>query len=135
MLILGDPGAVSQAGESERQRKFSKTGERAPGHRISPDRFQTAWRMPAPDWAQKSFVLLCQSANSNSRVILKFVCCYTQHCCFAILVRFVDKGFAGTSILTFLTRGHSGLRFGCQQRELSNVFRTRGIVNINIYDS
>ena len=40
-------------------REFSGTGERAPGHRLSPDHFQKFKRMPASDWAQKCFVLLC----------------------------------------------------------------------------
>ena len=32
----------SQSGQERRQRKFSRTGERAPGCRVSPDHFQTA---------------------------------------------------------------------------------------------
>ena len=48
-------------------------GERAPGYRVSPDHFQTAWRT-------KNHLYYCaQSGNSNSRVI--FVCSYTRHCC------------------------------------------------------
>ena len=37
-------------------RKFSSTGERAPGYRLSPNYFQKFKRMPAPDWPQK---ILC----------------------------------------------------------------------------
>ena len=44
-------------GEKARQ-KFSSTGGKAPGYRLSPDHFQTVKRMLAPDWAQKCFVLL-----------------------------------------------------------------------------
>ena len=41
-------------GSAERaRRKFSSTGERAPGYRLSPSYFQKFKRMPAPDWAQK----------------------------------------------------------------------------------
>ena len=35
------------------RRKFSRTGGRAPGYQVSPDHFQTASRIPAPDWAEK----------------------------------------------------------------------------------
>ena len=40
-------------------RKFSSTGKRAPGYRLSPNYFQNFKQMPAPDWVQKCFVLLC----------------------------------------------------------------------------
>ena len=46
--ILGDPGAGEMA-----RRKFSRTGGRTPGYQISLDHFQTASRIPAPDWAEK----------------------------------------------------------------------------------
>ena len=35
------------------RRKFSRTGGRTPGYQVSPDHFQTASRIPAPDWAEK----------------------------------------------------------------------------------
>ena len=35
------------------RRKFSRTGGRTPGYQVSPDHFQTALRIPAPDWAEK----------------------------------------------------------------------------------
>ena len=44
-------GSQSEAGEMAR-RKFSRTGGRTPGYQISPDHFQTASRIPAPDWAE-----------------------------------------------------------------------------------
>ena len=48
-------------------RKFSSTGERAPGYRLLPNYFQKFKRMPAPDWAQKNALYYCaQSANSLS---------------------------------------------------------------------
>ena len=47
-------------GSGERaQRKFSSTGERAPGYRLWPSYFQKFKPMPAPDWDKKCFVLLC----------------------------------------------------------------------------
>ena len=68
LLILGDPGAVSQAGEKAR-RKFSSTGGKAPGLRLSPDHFQTIKRMLAPDWAQK---MLCIIVPNQRTVSLEF---------------------------------------------------------------
>ena len=35
------------------RRKFSRTGGRTPGYQVSPDHFQTASRIAAPDWAEK----------------------------------------------------------------------------------
>ena len=46
-------------GSGERaRRKFSSTGERAPGYRLSPNYFQKFKPMPAPDWAQKVLCIL-----------------------------------------------------------------------------
>ena len=39
-------------------RKFSNTGERAPGYRLSPRYFQKFKRMPAPVWAQKMLCII-----------------------------------------------------------------------------
>ena len=44
-------------GEKAR-RKFSSTGERAPGYRLLTNHFQKFKRMPAPDWAQKSLCII-----------------------------------------------------------------------------
>ena len=56
--------------------KDSGKSERAPGKQASPDHFQTALRILAPDCAEKS-PLYCsvQSRSSNFRVA--FVCSYT----------------------------------------------------------
>ena len=51
----GSVGSGEKAG-----RKFSSTGKRAPGYRLSPNYFQKFKRMPAPDWAQK---MLCIVPN------------------------------------------------------------------------
>ena len=50
-------------------RKFSSTGERAPGYRLSPSYFQNFKRMPAPDWAQK---MLCIIVSNRRTVAPKF---------------------------------------------------------------
>ena len=41
------------AGYSAVAPKFSSTGERAPGYRLSSNYFQKFKRKPAPDWAPK----------------------------------------------------------------------------------
>ena len=61
----------SQSGR-EKRRHESKGG-RAPGYRLSPNYFQKFKRMPAPDWAQKCFVLLCPIGEE----FLLFVSSYT----------------------------------------------------------
>ena len=46
-------------GSGERaRRKFSSTGKKAPGYRLSPNYFQNFKRMPAPDWAQKMLCII-----------------------------------------------------------------------------
>ena len=50
-------GQSVASGEKAR-RKFSSTGERAPGYRLLPNYFQKFKRMPAPDWAQKMLCII-----------------------------------------------------------------------------
>ena len=52
-------------GEKTR-RKYSSTGGRAPGYRISKDHFQTEWRMLAPDWAQKLVCIIVPNRRTAS---------------------------------------------------------------------
>ena len=53
------------SGEKAR-RKFSSTGERAPGYRLSPNYFQKFKRMPAPDWAQKMLCIIVPNRRTVS---------------------------------------------------------------------
>ena len=48
------------------ERKFSSTGERAPGYRLSPNYFQKFKRMPAPDWAQKMLCIIVPNRRTVS---------------------------------------------------------------------
>ena len=65
--ILGDPGAVSWVGRKLRtRRKFSSTGERAPGYRLSPNYFEKFKQMPAPDWAQKMLCIIVPNRGTVS---------------------------------------------------------------------
>ena len=59
---IAAPGASSETqgqsvGSGEKAgRRFSSTGKRTPGNRLSPNYFQKLKRMPLPDWVQK---MLC----------------------------------------------------------------------------
>ena len=62
-LMFGRKGSSETQGQSvgsgeKAGRKFSSTGERAPGYRLSPSYFQKFKRMPAPDWAQKMLCII-----------------------------------------------------------------------------
>jgi len=73
-LMFGGKASSETQGQSvgsgeKAWRKFSSTGERAPGYRLSPSYFQKFKRINilAPDWAQKMLLYYCaQSANSFS---------------------------------------------------------------------
>ena len=63
--ILGDPGAVSRVGKKGAKKVF-KHGQKSlwvPTHQIISN--QTVKRMLAPDWAQKTFVLLRPIGEQN----------------------------------------------------------------------
>ena len=73
LFILGDPvRPVSRAGEKAR-RKFSSTGGKAPGYRLSPDHFQTVKRMLAPDWAQKMLCIIVPNWRTASPEFFSWV--------------------------------------------------------------
>ena len=71
-LMFGRKASSETQGQSVRSgekawRKFSSTGERAPGYRLSPSYFQKFKRILAPGGAQKMLLYYCaQSANSFS---------------------------------------------------------------------
>ena len=73
ILIDSIPSSETQGqsvGSGERaRRKFSSTGKRAPGYRLSPNYFQKFKRMPAPDWAQK---ILCNIVSNRRTVSPEF---------------------------------------------------------------
>ena len=52
-------------GEKAR-RKFSSTGGKAPGYRLSPDHFQTVKRILAPDWAQEMRCIIVPNRRTAS---------------------------------------------------------------------
>ena len=63
--ILGDPGEVSRGGKKGAKKVF-KHGQKSPwvpAHQTISNK--TVKRMLAPDWAQKSLVLLCPIGQQN----------------------------------------------------------------------
>ena len=61
-------------GSGERaRRKFSSTGERAPGYRLSPNYFQKFKRMPVPDWAQKIICIIVPNRRTVSPEFFSWV--------------------------------------------------------------
>ena len=71
----------------EARRKFSSTGGKAPGYRLSPDHFQTVKRMLAPAWAQNCFVLL--SRLRERHLLSSFRECVHDGC-------WLDHGLSGS---------------------------------------
>ena len=63
---------MSWAGEKAR-RKFSSTGGKAPGYRLSPDHFQTVKRMLVPDWAQKMLCIIVPNRQTASPEFFSWV--------------------------------------------------------------
>ena len=69
-LSLSSETQGQSVGPGEKARgKFSSTGGRAPGYRLSQDHFQTVKRMLAPDWAQK---MLCITVTNRQTVSPEF---------------------------------------------------------------
>ena len=76
-LTLIEPSSETQGqsvgpGEKAR-RKFSSTGGRAPGYRLSQDHFQTVKRMLAPDWAQKMLCIIVPNRRTVSPEFFSWV--------------------------------------------------------------
>ena len=96
-------GQAVEPGEKAR-RKFSSTGGRAPGYRLSQDHFQTVKRMLAPDWIGEQFLLTYFREVVHDGYYLATVACFLHQ--------------------AFLTRQRNDRwvekRFGCYQQEQFN---------------
>ena len=55
------------------QQKFSSTGGKTPGYRLSPDHFQTVKRMLVPDWAQKMLCIIVPNRRTASPQFFSWV--------------------------------------------------------------
>ena len=110
IVIISDPiaapGASSETqgqsvGSGEKaERRFSSTGKRAPGYRLSPNYFQKFKQIPPPDWAQKCFVLLCPIGEQF--LLSSFREFVHDGYCLATLARFVDQACACEESFYFL---------------------------------
>ena len=117
-------------GSGERTwRKFSNTGERAPGYRLSPNYFQKFKRMPAPDWAQKMLCTIVPNRRTVSPEFFPWVRTQRLLFCHICTVRSPSLCEQGKLLFsTFLTRNEgttdeSKKRLGCYQQEQFNLPR------------
>ena len=119
-------------GSGERaRRKFSSTGERAPGHgyRLSPSYFQKFKRIPAPDWAQKMLCIIVPNRRTVSPEFFSWVRTRRLLSCHTCPVRSPSLCEQGKLLFsTFLTRNEgttdeSKKRLGCYQQEQFNLPR------------
>ena len=110
-------------------RKFSGTGKRAPGYRLSPNYVQKFKRMPAPDWAQKMLCIIVPNRRTVSPEFFSWVRTrrlLSRHTC---PVRSPSLCVQGKLLFsTFLTRNEgttdeSKKRLGCYQQEQFNLPR------------
>ena len=76
------PATVAPSSETQEQsvgsgekaeRKFSSTGERALGYRLSSNYFQKFKQMPAPDWAQKVLCIIVPNRQTVSSEFFSWV--------------------------------------------------------------
>ena len=118
----GSVGSGEKAG-----RKFSGTGKRATGYRLSPNYVQKFKRMPAPDWAQKMLCIIVPNRRTVSPEFFSWVRTrrlLSRHTC---PVRSPSLCVQGKLLFSsFLTRNEgttdeSKTRLGCYQREQFNL--------------
>ena len=110
-------------------RKFSSTGERAPGYRLSPNYFQKFKRMPAPDWAQKMLCIIVPNRWTVSPEFFSWVRTRRLSSRQTCVVRSPSLRVQGKLLFfTFLTRNEgttdeSKKRLGWYQQEQFNLPR------------
>ena len=117
-------------GSGERaRRKFSSTGERAPGYRLSPNYFQKFKPMPAPDWEQKVLCIIVPKRRTVPPEFFSWVRTRRLLSCHTCPVRSPSLCEQGKLLFsTFLTRNEgttdeSKKRLGCYQQEQFNLPR------------
>ena len=127
-------------GSGERAgRKFSSTGERAPGYWLSPNYFQKFKRMQAADWAQKLLCIVVPNRRTVSPEFFSWVRTrrlLSRHTC---PVRSPSLCVQGKLLFsTFLTRNEgttdeSKKRLGCYQQEQFNLPREYSVFDSSQY--
>ena len=67
MINASSETQAQSVGSGEKAgRKFSSTGERTPGYRLSPNYFQKFQRLPSPDWAQTMLCIIVLNQRTFS---------------------------------------------------------------------
>ena len=111
-------GQSARSGEKT-GRKFSSTGERAPGYRLSSNYFQKFKRMPVPDWARKTLCIIVPNRPTVSPEFFSWVRTRRLLSCHTCPVRSPSLCVQGKLLFsTFLTRNEgttdeSKKRLGC----------------------
>ena len=114
-------------------RKFSSTGERASGYRLSSNYFQKFKWMPAPDWAPDCIIV------PNRRTVFSWVRTRRLLSCNTCPVRSPSLCVQGKlSFYTFLTRNEgttdqSKKRLGFYQQEQFNLPREYSVFDSSQY--
>ena len=129
--IIASSGTQGQSVGSGKKarRKFSSTGEKAPGYRLSPSYFQNFKRMPAPDWAQKVFCVIVPNRRTVSPEFFSWVRTRQLLSRHTYPVRSPSLCVQGELLFsTFPTRNEgttdeSKKRLGCYQQEQLNLPR------------
>ena len=125
-------------GEKVRQ-KFSITGVRAPGYRLSPNYFQKFKQMPAPDWVQKMLCIIVPNRRTVSPEFFSWVRTRRLLSCHTCPVRSLSLCVQGKLLFsTFLTRNEgttdeSKKRLGCYQQEQFNLPREYSVFDSSQY--
>ena len=97
-------GQSARSGEKA-GRKFSSTGERAPGYRLSSNYFQKFKRMPVPDWARKTLCIIVPNRPTVSPEFFSWVRTRRLLSCHTCPVRSPSLCVQGKLLFsTFLTR-------------------------------
>ena len=97
-------GQSVRSGEKA-ERKFSSTGERAPGYRLLPYYFQKLKRTPVPDWAQKMLCIIVPNRRTVSPEFFSWVRTRRLLSCHTCPVRSPSLCVQGKLLFsTFLTR-------------------------------
>ena len=111
-------------------RKFSSTGERAPGYWLSQNYFQKFKRVLAPDWAQKMLGIIVPNRRTVSREFFSWVHTRRLLSCFTCPVRSPCKLVRARKTFIFYFPNHKRRnyrwvkkRLVCYQQEQFNLPR------------
>ena len=136
--IIASSGTQGQSVGSGKKarRKFSSTGEKAPGYRLSPNYFQNFKPMPAPNWAQKMLCIIVPNRRTVFPEFFSWVRTRRLLSCHTCPVRSPSLCVQGKLLFsTFLTRNEgttdeSRKRLGFCQHEQFNLPREYSVFEV-----